>query len=141
MAVEVAEATGIRIAIVAEADLILIRQTLRAASDRAGLGLVDQTRLITAGSELGRNILTYATGGRGRMEVEQVSSGSRVGVRALFADEGPGIPDLDLALTDGYSTAGSLGLGLPGARRLVDDLQVTSAAGSGTTVVIVKWGR
>ena len=141
MAVEVAEATGIRIAIVAEADLILIRQTLRAAADRAGLGLVDQTRLITAGSELGRNILTYATDGRGRMEVEQVRSTSRVGVRAVFADDGPGIPDLELALTDGYSTAGSLGLGLPGARRLVDDLQVTSAAGSGTTVVIVKWGR
>ena len=141
MAVEVAEPTGVRIAIVAEADLILIRQTLRAAADRAGLGLVDQTRLITAGSELGRNILTYATGGRGRMEVEQVRSTSRVGVRAVFADDGPGIPDLELALTDGYSTAGSLGLGLPGARRLVDELQVTSAPGSGTTVVIVKWGR
>jgi len=141
MAVEVAEPTGVRIAIVAEADLILIRQTLRAAADRAGLGLVDQTRLITAGSELGRNILTYATDGRGRMEVEQVRSTSRVGVRAVFADDGPGIPDLELALTDGYSTAGSLGLGLPGARRLVDELQVTSAPGSGTTVVIVKWGR
>lgn len=141
MAVEVAEPTGVHIAIVAEADLILIRQTLRAAADRAGLGLVDQTRLITAGSELGRNILTYATGGRGRMEVEQIRSAARVGVRAVFADDGPGIPDLDLALTDGYSTAGSLGLGLPGARRLVDELQVTSAPGSGTTVVIVKWGR
>ena len=142
MAVEASVAQAAQqISIVAEADLILVRQTLRGASERAGLGLVDQTRLITAGSELARNILTHTSARRGRMAVEQVSTATRRGVRAAFEDDGPGIPDLALALTDGYSTAGSLGLGLPGARRLVDDLQVDSAPGRGTTVVIVKWGR
>jgi len=142
MAVEVSVAQpALQVAIVAEADLILVRQTLRAASEQAGLGLVDQTRLITAGSELARNILTHTRDRRGRMAVEQVSTVARRGVRATFDDDGPGIPDLALALTDGYSTAGSLGLGLPGARRLVDELQLDSAPDRGTTVMIVKWGR
>ena len=141
MGVDLLEPAGVLVRIVDEADLILVRQKLRAASDHAGLGLVDQTKLITAGSELARNILTYATGGRGSMRAEQVQADGRVGVRAVFEDEGPGIADLDLALTDGYSTAGSLGLGLPGARRLVDTMQIDSSPGSGTTVVILKWGR
>ena len=141
MAVDMVVAPALQISIVAEADLILVRQTLRAASEEAGLGLVDQTRLITAGSELARNILTHTRDRRGRMQVEQVSGGGRRGVRAAFDGDGPGIPDLALALTDGFSTAGSLGLGLPGARRLVDDLQLDSAPDRGTTVVIVKWGR
>ncbi|MFD1657522.1 anti-sigma regulatory factor [Streptomyces caeni] len=124
-----------------ETDLIWVRKVLRNEAETVGLNLVDATKLITAGSELARNILYYATGGRGRMSVEQVYRQGRLGVRATFADDGPGIADIDAALTDGYSTRGSLGLGLPGARRLVDDMTLTSVAGSGTTVVIVKWQR
>ncbi|WP_406164741.1 ATP-binding protein [Streptomyces sp. NBC_00996] len=124
-----------------EADLIRVRKVLRAEAEEAGLNLVDATKLITAGSELARNILNYATGGRGRISVERVYQQRRRGVRATFADDGPGIADIEAALTDGFSTRGSMGLGLPGSRRLVDDMTLTSAAGSGTTVVIVKWQR
>jgi serine/threonine-protein kinase RsbT len=124
-----------------EADLIRVRKVLRAEAEAVGLGLVDATKLITAGSELARNILNYATGGRGRVGVERVYERGRRGVRVTFADDGPGIADIDAAMTDGFSTKGSMGLGLPGSRRLVDHLTLTSAAGSGTTVVIVKWQR
>lgn len=124
-----------------EADLIRVRKILRTEAEAVGLNLVDATKLITAGSELARNILNYATGRRGRISIEQVYRQGRRGVRATFADDGPGIDDIEAALTDGFSTRGSLGLGLPGARRLVDDMTLTSAAGSGTTVVIVKWQR
>jgi len=129
------------LAITAEADLIGVRQILRAEARRAGLGLVDETKLVTAGSELARNILTYATGSCGRLEAEQVAEGGRRGVRAVFSDSGPGIEDTEAAMTDGYSTAGSLGLGLPGSRRLVDELVLHSEVGVGTTVTIVKWVR
>jgi serine/threonine-protein kinase RsbT len=128
-------------AITHEADLIRVRKVLRSEAEAVGLNLVDATKLITAGSELARNVLNYATGGRGRICVERVYRSGRRGVRATFTDEGPGIDDIDAAMTDGFSTRGSMGLGLPGARRLVDDLTLTSAAGSGTTVVIVKWQR
>ncbi|MCI3278302.1 anti-sigma regulatory factor [Streptomyces cylindrosporus] len=124
-----------------EADLIRVRKVLRAEAETAGLNLVDATKLITAGSELARNILNYATGGRGRIRVEQIHREGRRGVRATFSDDGPGIEDIDAALTDGFSTRGSLGLGLPGAQRLVDDMTITSDTTSGTTVVIVKWER
>ncbi len=137
---ETAGAT-VTVTIAAEADLIRVRQLLRAQAQRAGLGLVDQTKLITAGSELARNILTYASGSRGTVETEQVETSGRRGVRATFSDDGPGIGDIDAALTDGFSTTGSLGLGLPGAGRLTDEMTVTSSAGSGTTVVITKWTR
>jgi serine/threonine-protein kinase RsbT len=105
-----------------------------------GLGLVDQTKLVTAGSELARNILKYA-GGSGQMQLELLKVERRQGLRAVFADSGPGIANLSLALTDGYSTSGGLGLGLPGARRLVDDFHIDSTVGKGTTVAIVKWAR
>ena len=127
-------------AIADEADLIHVRQVLRAEAEDTGLGLVDQTKLVTAGSELARNILTYATGSRGAFSVERVQHNLRHGVQATFSDEGPGIPDLEAALTDGFSTGGSLGLGLPGSRRLVDEMTIESNGG-GTTVVIVKWTR
>jgi serine/threonine-protein kinase RsbT len=135
------EAARVAVAIADESDLIRVRQVLRAEALRAGLGLVDQTKLITAGSELARNILVYATGSRGSLLVEQVLAVGRRGVRATFSDEGPGIADVDAAMTDGFSTGGSLGLGLPGAGRLADEMTVTSASGSGTTVVITKWAR
>ncbi len=140
-AADLTEAAGVTAGIADEADLIRVRQLLRAEALRAGLGLVDQTKLITAGSELARNILTYATGSRGSLRVEHVAAGGRRGVRATFTDQGPGIDDVEAALTDGFSTSGSLGLGLPGAGRLADEMTVTSAAGSGTTVVITKWAR
>ncbi|MER5449381.1 ATP-binding protein [Streptomyces sp. NPDC002766] len=128
-------------AIAHEADLIRVRKVLRAEAEAAGLNLVDATKLITAGSELARNILNYATGGRGRLCVERVYRQGRRGVRATFSDDGPGIADIAAALTDGFSTRGSLGLGLPGAGRLVDDMTLTSTAEEGTTVTIVKWQR
>jgi len=127
--------------IASEADVIRVRQVLRAEANCAGLGLVDQTKLVTAGSELARNILNYATGGRGHLLVEQLLASGRPGVRATFSDDGPGIENLEAALTDGFSTGGGLGLGLPGCRRLMDELEISSAPGSGTTVVIVKWTR
>ncbi|MFC4061249.1 ATP-binding protein [Planomonospora corallina] len=141
MAPELTGTDPVVVTIAAGADLIHVRQVLRAQALEAGLGLVDQTKLITAGSELARNIVTYATGSRGTLRAEQVRADGRRGVRATFSDSGPGIDDIELALTDGFSTARSLGLGLPGARRLTDELTITSAKGTGTTVVIVKWAR
>ncbi len=141
MAVQLTDAQQSELAIAAAADLVHVRQLLRAESVRAGLGLVDQTKLITAGSELARNILTYADGARGSLSVEHVGQRGRRGLRATFTDDGPGIDDLDKALTDGYSTGGGLGLGLPGSRRLVDEMTITSSREAGTTVVIVKWAR
>ena len=140
MAIPLADAAATEVAITAEADLIRVRQLLRTEAQQAGLGLVDETKFVTAGSELARNILTYATGSQGRLRVEQVQRAGRRGVRATFSDSGPGIADIAAAFTDGYSTSGSVGLGLPGARRLVDWLELTSGA-EGTTVVIVKWAR
>jgi len=127
------------IAILDETDLIVIRRVLRTFSRDAGLGLVDETKFITAGSELARNILTHTTAKRGEVRVEHLEVNGRRGVKASFIDDGPGIPDIGVALTDGFSTAGSLGLGLPGSRRLVDEMTVDSAPGSGTVVVIAKW--
>jgi serine/threonine-protein kinase RsbT len=142
MALEAADAPHVAaVRIASEADLIHVRQVLRVQADRVGLGLVDQTKLVTAGSELARNILTHASGARGELRVEELSAAGRPGVRATFTDAGPGIEDLEAALTDGFSTRGGLGLGLPGSRRLVDEMRIVSAAGTGTTVVIVKWKR
>jgi serine/threonine-protein kinase RsbT len=130
------------VAISGEADLLRVRSTLRTEAARAGLGLTAATKLITAGSELARNIIRYATGGRGTVSVERAAPrGDRGGVRATFTDAGPGIADLDLAMQDGFSTGGSLGLGLPGSRRLVDEFSVDSVLGRGTTVVIAQWVR
>lgn len=129
------------VTIASETDLIRVRQVLREQAKTAGLGIVDETKLVTAGSELARNILNYATGARGELRVEQLQSGERAGVRATFSDEGPGIEDVEAALADGFSTNSSLGLGLPGSKRLVDELSIDSAKGTGTTVVIVKWRR
>lgn len=130
----------VRLPIVEEGDLIRVRQAIRSASGEAGLGLVDLTKLVTAASELARNILTYAVGG-GALLIEVVRLTGRQGVRATFSDEGPGIEDVDAALRDGFSTGGSLGLGLPGCRRLADEMSVDSRAGHGTVVIIVKWTR
>jgi serine/threonine-protein kinase RsbT len=124
-----------------EADLLRIRAMLRAEAQLAGLGLTAETKLVTAGSELARNIVRYATHGQGTASVERLSGNGRRGVRAAFSDSGPGIEDLDEVMRDGFSTGGSLGLGLPGSRRLVDEFAIDSAPGRGTTVVIAQWAR
>lgn len=121
-------------------DVVRVRQQVRIAAADNGLSLVDQTKLVTAASELARNTLVHGGGGLARVEVVKSANG-RVGVKLHFTDEGPGIADHDLALTDGWSSGNGLGLGLSGARRLVDEFELTSAPGAGTSVVVVKWSR
>ncbi|MGA4987133.1 anti-sigma regulatory factor [Nonomuraea bangladeshensis] len=125
--------------IAGNSDVVIVRQQVRNSAQQVGLSLVDQTKVVTAASELARNALMYAGGGRVRIEV--VNNGVRDGLRLDFTDEGPGIPDLDLALTDGWSTGGGLGLGLSGSRRLVDEFDLESRTGEGTRVTVIKWAR
>jgi serine/threonine-protein kinase RsbT len=121
-------------------DVVRVRQQVRVVAATSGLSLVDQTKVVTAASELARNALVH--GGGGLAQVEVVTSGNgRNGIRVGFTDDGPGIADLDLALTDGWSSGDGLGLGLSGARRLVDEFELTSEPGGGTSVVVVKWSR
>jgi serine/threonine-protein kinase RsbT len=127
------------LAIASDADVVRVRQSVRAHAIAARLSLVDQTKLVTAASELARNVLNH--GGGGCVSVALVGAEGRTGVRATFSDEGPGIEDIDLALTDGWSSKGGLGHGLPGARRLVDVFELTTLSGQGTSVLIVKWSR
>ena len=122
-----------------EQDLILVRNRVKEVAVRIKMGLVNQTRLITAASELLRNMLRYAEGGVCLIEV--VSSGRNNGVRLTFSDKGPGIPDIALAMRDGYSTGKSLGLGLPGTKRLVNEFDIKSVVGEGTKVTILKWAN
>ena len=121
-------------------DVVRVRQQVRVAAAANGLSLVDQTKLVTAASELARNTLVYGGGGAARVEVVKSPSG-RPGIKLYFTDEGPGIADIDLALTDGWSSGSGLGLGLSGARRLVDEFELDTKPGAGTTVVVVKWSR
>ena len=121
-------------------DVVRVRQQVRTAAAENGLSLVDQTKLVTAASELARNTVVYGGGGVARVEAVTSPKG-RAGVRLQFVDEGPGIPDLDLALTDGWTSGSGLGLGLSGARRLVDEFELDSKPGSGTSVTVVKWSR
>lgn len=122
-----------------DADVVRVRQSVRNLAIDAKLGLVDQTKLVTAASELARNTLVY--GGGGTATVEVILSGHRRGVRAAFTDRGPGISDLSLALTDGWTSGTGMGLGLSGAKRLVDEFDLQSVSGEGTVVRIVKWAR
>jgi serine/threonine-protein kinase RsbT len=128
-----------RLEVRADSDVVRVRQLVRAVAQKARLSLVDQTKLVTAASELARNTLVY--GGGGDVEVELVTDGRRSGVRAVFSDEGPGIADLDLALTDGWTSGSGLGLGLSGSRRLVEQFSIDTAPGAGTRVEIATWSR
>ena len=128
-----------RIAIESDADVVTARQRARELAAGLELSSTDQTLLATAISEVARNITTYAT--RGEVLVSIVEDENRRGIRVVARDQGPGIEDIDRALQDGYTTGGGLGLGLPGARRLVDDFSIDSAPGQGTTVTLVKWSR
>ena len=118
-------------------DVVRVRQAVRARAVAAGFSLVDQTKIITAASEIARNTVDY--GGGGTMRVETLRNGQRRGVRLTFADQGPGIPDMKLAMTDGYTSGKGLGLGLSGAKRLVNEFDVRSAPGQGTTVTLARW--
>lgn len=118
-------------------DVVKVRQAARAWAVEMKFGLVGQTKLITAASELARNVVDY--GGGGTVRLEALADGTRRGLRLTFQDHGPGISDMDLALTDGYTTGGGMGLGLSGARRLVDEFEVESSPGEGTRVCITRW--
>lgn len=120
-----------------EGDVVLVRQAVRRWVLALGLGLVDQTKTITAASELARNTLIYGGGGVARLEF--CTAGAKRALRVTFEDEGPGIADLELALRDGYTTGNGLGLGLGGARRLVNEFRIESRVGAGTRVTITKW--
>jgi serine/threonine-protein kinase RsbT len=123
--------------IASDDDIVRVRQRVRDWAVQIGFSLVDQTKLVTAASELARNTLVYGQGGT--LLMETVLNDSRRGLRLTFEDRGPGIPDVDLALKDGYSTGTGLGLGLSGARRLSHDFRLTSKPGQGTQVVIGRW--
>jgi serine/threonine-protein kinase RsbT len=118
-------------------DVVTVRRLVREWAIEAGFSLVDQTKLVTAASELARNALQH--GGGGSVHVEMLNDGPRRGIRLEFSDEGPGIVDLARAMQDGYSTGGGLGLGLGGARRLTEDFKIDSAPGQGTRVQIARW--
>jgi serine/threonine-protein kinase RsbT len=122
--------------IVSEPDMVIVRRRVREAAARTGLSLVDQTKLVTAASELARNTLIY--GGGGTMQLDTLN-GPRLGVRLVFVDQGPGIPDIDLALRDGFTTGAGLGLGLSGSKRLVNEFEIDSKVGQGTRVAVTRW--
>lgn len=121
----------------AEQDVVLARQAVRKLSQEAGFGIVDQTKMVTAASELARNTLIYGHGGE--MRWEMLTEANRKGLRLHFVDEGPGIPDVGLALTDGWTSGTGMGLGLSGAKRLVNEFSIETAVGRGTRVTITRW--
>lgn len=122
-----------------EQDVILFRQRLKEYANKIGMSLLNQTKLVTASSELVRNILIYAK--KGEVIIEVVSDRIQTGIKVVFKDEGPGIADVPKAMQDGYSSGKSLGLGLPGAKRLVNYFDIQSKPGHGTTVTIIRWKR
>jgi serine/threonine-protein kinase RsbT len=118
-------------------DVVLVRQAVRKWSIEQGFSLVEQTKMITAASELARNTLDY--GGGGTVRLESLQGEIRKGLRLTFEDQGPGIPDIDLALTDGYTTGKGMGMGLGGSRRLVNEFDIDSRVGEGTRITITRW--
>ena len=118
-------------------DVVRVRQAVRARAIEIGLGIVDQTKLVTAASEIARNTVEY--GGGGTLCIEIVREGARRGVQLTFADNGPGIADITVAMTNGYTTGGGLGLGLSGAKRLSNEFSIRSAPGKGTKVTLARW--
>ena len=133
MVVETSETASVR----TSEDIVRVRRDVRRLAIDAGFSLVNQTKVVTAASEIARNTVDY--GGGGTVSVEIIRQGIHTGLRLIFIDQGPGIPDLKLALTDGYSTGGGLGLGLSGAKRLSNEFDVQSEPGKGTTVTLLRW--
>ena len=118
-------------------DIVRMRQVIREHAVALGFSLVDQTKIVTAASELARNILNY--GGGGSVALERLVNGGRHGLKLLFADDGPGIPDVELAMKDGYTTGSGMGLGLGGAKRLSSEFSIETKVGAGTRVMITRW--
>ncbi len=137
MQAETDTATSGSVPVRSENDIVTTRQLVRKLTQQVKFSLVDQTKMITAASELSRNTLVY--GGGGEMRWEIVQNGLKTGVRLAFEDHGPGIPDLGLALTDGWTSGGGLGMGLSGSKRLVNDFEIRTAPGEGTCVTITRW--
>lgn len=127
-----------RLPIHAPNDIVVVRQKVRALAAEIGLGIIDQTKVVTAASELARNTLEY--GGGGEVNLERLTSANQKrGIRMTFADQGPGIADLKMALTDGYTTGNGLGMGLSGSKRLMSEFEIDSTPGKGTRVTVTKW--
>jgi serine/threonine-protein kinase RsbT len=122
--------------VLSEADVVVVRRRVRETVAQLGFGLVDQTKMVTAASELARNTLIHGKGGH--MEMSALN-GPRIGIRLAFVDKGPGIPNIDLALRDGFTTGSGLGLGLGGAKRLVNEFELISAVGEGTRITVIRW--
>jgi serine/threonine-protein kinase RsbT len=118
-------------------DVVFVRQRVRVWATELKLSLVDQTKVVTAASELGRNTLEH--GGGGELEIAEVSNGVRRGLRLTFTDKGPGIEDVKLALTDGFTTKQGMGLGLGGSKRLMNEFEIRTSPGKGTTVIVIRW--
>ena len=125
--------------VTSENDAVSVRRAVRQAVIPLGFGVTDVTRIVTAASELTRNILKYA--GSGSIRWRTIQNGARVGIELTFVDQGPGIPDIDQAMQEGFTTGRGLGLGLPGSKRLMDEMIVESAVGTGTTITVRKWLR
>ena len=131
-----------RIVVTSEDGIVVARQQAREAAKGLGFGLVDQSRITTAVSELARNVVRYATNSRGEVLIRTLTAPDRgTGIEIVVRDEGPGIPNVDQALRDGFTTGNGLGMGLPGAKRLMDEMTIDSALGHGTTVTVRKWRR
>jgi len=122
-------------------DVVSVRTAVRKLAQTIKFGLVDQTKIVTAASEIARNTLDYGGGGEVSLELIRRDADQRAGLRLTFTDRGPGIPDIARALTDGWTSGNGMGLGLSGTRRLMDDFQIASNPGEGTTVIITKWSR
>ena len=120
-----------------EQDVVPFRNRVKEYAVKTGMSLVNQTKLITGASELVRNMLKYAKGGK--VIIEVLSTGRESGIRLIFEDKGPGIPDIEQAMQDGFTTGKSMGLGLPGTRRLMNEFNIISEVGKGTTVTVIKW--
>jgi serine/threonine-protein kinase RsbT len=125
--------------VVSEQDVVKARQAIRKVSRELGFSIVDQTKIVTAASELIRNAIVY--GGGGTIEWETVSQDGKKGLQLTVSDEGPGIEDLPLAMKDGWTSGSGLGMGLPGTKRLVNDFKITTKPGAGTTVIVTRWKR
>jgi serine/threonine-protein kinase RsbT len=134
-------ATDERLEIAGEDDIVMARQRARAAARDMGFGAVDQSRIATAVSELARNVVRYATNGRGQVSIRRVESTRGQGLEIVVSDDGPGIADVDEAMRAGFTSGPGLGLGLPGTRRLMDEMRIQSVLGEGTVVTIRKWRR
>jgi serine/threonine-protein kinase RsbT len=131
-----------RVPIRREDDIVMSRQRAREVAKRLGFGAVDQSRIATAVSELARNVVRYATDGQGEVTIRELpTEARRTGIEIVVADEGPGIADLEQAMSDGFTSGGGMGMGLPGTKRLMDEMEIDSGAGRATVITIRKWRR